>query len=147
MSWIAALYNKAQDQYGINPLIFIALYAFSFIPFYIGVFQILRGLRNHDAMLILKGLFVNRIAWCLPYWYVLFMGHDLPWVIKVPVIVWPVWTVLFAYRKRHDKKYVEKWQKRLDGWLNKIPKRWRQIDVTVPDNIITVTEVEYANHA
>jgi len=140
VDWFADLYNKAQDQYGVNPLIFIGLFLFSYIPFYIGVFQILRGLKRHDVLLVVRGTVVNRLAWGLPYYYVLFFGHDLPWAITALVIIWPLLTLVWAYKNHSDPKYVEKWQRRVDGWYDRIPKKWRKVEVVRPDKIITDQE-------
>lgn len=142
MSWFADLYGKAQDQYGVNPLIFIALYLFSFVPFYWGVFYILKGLKRHHVETVVKGVAVNRLAWGLPYLYVLFLGHDLPRIIIVGLVVWAIVGIGWPVLNRNNPGYVEKWQVRVDKQVDRIPKKWRAIDVVRPDTVITDTDRE-----
>lgn len=96
---IGYLYSLANNTYSINPSVFIALYFFSFIPFYYGVWRIYKGLKEIKGSTqklsftliaqnkyLFWGIIILVAAYDLPFFYVLFFGRNLPWYAYVPIV-------------------------------------------------------------
>ena len=98
------LIDKAQ-KYNVNITVFIVIYIFSLFPYYLGVYLVLRGsgvfsIRfgdlthfdfsglSHNNNLIIWGLLINRLAWALPYLYVLLVGKGVRWYIHIGIWIW-----------------------------------------------------------
>ncbi|KKQ23004.1 MAG: hypothetical protein US36_C0006G0003 [Candidatus Wolfebacteria bacterium GW2011_GWC1_37_10] len=97
--------NKKANYYQINPLIFIGLYIFSFLPFYLGIYLILVGLGirvdsiidlatkkdfqiDFSSSFVVWGVLINRLAWALPYFYIEFFGKNLKWYYHILIWLW-----------------------------------------------------------
>jgi hypothetical protein len=93
------------ETHHVSPRVLIALYVFSVIPFYLGIFLILWGsgigmlsirgllsLKLHDldfgSRAAIAGLIVNRLAWALPYLYIEAFGRNLRWYFHAGVWLW-----------------------------------------------------------
>lgn len=110
--FIRNVLRKAKE-YGVNPKIFLTLYLFSFLPFYGGVYLMVKGagitsvtFRNLIAFkveklqinneLIFWGFLVNQAGWTLPYLYVVMAGRRFKWYIRLALVLWAF--LLLAWR-------------------------------------------------
>lgn len=109
----ANAWNASENEYHVNPLIFLTLYLVSFVPFYVGVYLVLSGGKRRSPSRILTGVLVNRLAWGLPYVYVLAFGRNLPVWVAALVITWPLVTLGWLALKRDDPSYLARWERRL----------------------------------
>lgn len=98
------LFEKA-EWYGVKPQIFIALYLFSFLPFYGGIYLMMKGsgivsvafqdliafkfkkLPLNNEMLI-WGFLINHVGWALPYLYVAIAGKRFKWYTRAAILFW-----------------------------------------------------------
>jgi len=100
----ARLHQRA-EKYNVSPVVFLALYFFSFLPYYLGVYLILRGsgffLVNAGDLirfnfsgidlnnaLVIGGFCLNRLSWALPYLYIEIVGKGLRWYIHLGIWIW-----------------------------------------------------------
>jgi len=105
------VYAKAL-KHNVNPLVFILLYALSFLPYYVGVYLMLRGVLSSvswgnlfdfdfgqltwGSPFVIWGLLVNRLGWALPYLYVQVMGRGLRWYVHTMIAFWLLGSVGYA---------------------------------------------------
>ncbi len=116
---ILQLYQQVL-KWNVNPIIFICIYLFSFLPFYSGIFLILKGsnidritfreFRHFDFSKIsifnsmtISGLLVNRLAWALPYLYIEIFGSNLPVSIHLAVWIWLILGIGFFINRLRQK--------------------------------------------
>jgi len=98
------LYQRA-EKYNVSPFVFLILYFSSLLPYYLGIYFILRGsgllsvnlsdLIHFDFSgldinntLAVGGLCINRLAWALPYLYIEMVGKGLHWYIHLGIWAW-----------------------------------------------------------
>ena len=84
-NWLAHVRNN----YGINPLIFGAIYCTSVIPFWFSIYKIIAGLKNAKLNQVKTFSIILGILMILPFTYVALFGHNLPfwfWIIAACVI-------------------------------------------------------------
>lgn len=112
---LTSLYQQALT-WGVNPLIFVCIYLFSFVPFYFGIFLILKG--SHLTKITFKeirnfrfgrislfngttflGLLINRLAWTSPYLYIEIVGKNLPASIHLLIWSWLIMGICFFIYK------------------------------------------------
>jgi hypothetical protein len=79
ISKIEQLMQVARDTYGVNPVVFLAIYLVGVPVFYYSLFRTIRAL----AKRLLKDVMLwSAIFLCVnmaPFLYVLFFGRNLPW--------------------------------------------------------------------
>jgi len=98
------LHQRAQ-KLNVNSIVFLVLHLFSFLPYYLGIYLMLKGSRvlsidlgdlirfdfsglGFNNALFIGGLCVNRLAWALPYLYIEIVGKGLRWYIHLGICVW-----------------------------------------------------------
>ncbi len=117
MKKIKCLVQKIRKKaviYGVKTKVFVFLYLISFIPYYLGIYLILKGAGVLDisfaqliqfdlkeielkGSLIVWGFLINRISWALPYLYIQIKGRKkLPWYIHGLIWLWIILSVLFV---------------------------------------------------
>lgn len=124
------LWHQATAVYGVNPAVFVGLYLFSFLPFYYGVFRILRGAKRRSLNEAASGFAVNRFAWALPYLYVLVFGKNLPTLVTVLVLVWVIGSTAWMGLQLRNQSYRAKWEARLTKAAKWLPGRDKPIRVS-----------------
>jgi len=110
MEFINRIKDLAYNTYHVDPGIFLFLYLLSIPFYYFGWFWLVReGLRikkNDHAQpkigrlirekKILIPLGLNRVAWILPYLYIIIFGRNLPYWIWILMILWiGLWLYIF----------------------------------------------------
>jgi len=109
---LTAAKQKARTH-EVDPRTFVALYVLSAIPFYTGIYFILRGSGVFDigfrdllsfdlhrvhlsGSTVALGFLLNRLGWALPYLYVEVRGRNLGWYVHAAVWLWislSIWTI------------------------------------------------------
>jgi hypothetical protein len=91
-AWLA----HVRKTYGVNPLIFGALYLAGVLPFWFSIYRILAGLKNRNFKSVrIFGLILGA-AIILPFLYVAVFGHNLPcwfWIIVGAIVMSSVFSV------------------------------------------------------
>ena len=85
--WMERICVRAERDFNVNPKRFVALYLFSFLPFYASLPVIAAGIRDESTALVISGTSLNRIAWAAPYAYVWLRG-TLPIRTRVLLLTW-----------------------------------------------------------
>ena len=87
-SWWTGIVSFVQATYHVNPYWFIFWYVLSIPIYWWGLFDIARGTYHaakyrtlSEWRVILRGVVVNRLAWVMPYAYVMIVARELPWFI------------------------------------------------------------------
>lgn len=79
LSKIGALMQGARDNYGVDPVVFLIVYAVSGPFFYYSLFRMIRALTKKAGTetMIWSTVFLASVA--APFVYVLLFGRNLPW--------------------------------------------------------------------
>ena len=91
-NWLSKIRLLAK-RHNLSPKVFIALYFFSFLPFYLGIALMTLAVKSaavnkafHFKPLFLIGFIINQLAWALPYLYIVIKGKNINW--KISGLVW-----------------------------------------------------------
>jgi hypothetical protein len=79
ISQIEGIIQVARDTYGVNPIIFLAIYLGCAPFFYYSLFRTLRALAKKLGKEVMLWSAVFLCATVAPFLYVLFFGRNLPW--------------------------------------------------------------------
>jgi len=79
ISQIEGLMQVARDTYGVNPIIFLAIYLGCAPFFYYSLFRTLRAAAKRLGQEVMVWSAVFLCATVAPFVYVLFFGRNLPW--------------------------------------------------------------------
>lgn len=101
---IARSINQTVADYGVNPLIFIAIYVVSYLPYLWGVYWLGKGIRHRNNTHIIQGAAVNRLGWAAPYAYVIIYGHSLPIWFFVSLVAWTIVGIVLIFSEKQRKK-------------------------------------------
>jgi hypothetical protein len=97
-AWLAGI----RKTYGVNPLIFGALYLAGVLPFWFSIYKIVAALKNKDLRQVRIFGFVLGAAIILPFSYVAIFGRNLPywfWIVGGVIILSSVYSVLRRFKK------------------------------------------------
>lgn len=87
VSWIDGLMRTAREVYGVNPVIFVAIYLACVPVFYYSLFRTLRALarRRGRELLLWSAVFLgSNVA---PFLYVVVWGRNIPWWVYLLLAV------------------------------------------------------------
>jgi len=96
-NWLAHVRNN----YGVNPLIFGAIYCAGIIPFWLSVYKIAAGLGRKNFKQVKIFAIVLAIVIIAPFTYVAVWGHNLPfwfWIIAGILIAYSIYSVFRKLR-------------------------------------------------
>lgn len=89
MHWLSNLVEWVKNTYNVNPYIFIFLYLVSIPIYWWGLYDVVSGSYRavkerslSEWQIIVRGIIINRLAWIMPYAYVMLS------VRRLPIIVW-----------------------------------------------------------
>ena len=88
--------TQVKHNYGVNPLIFAAIYCAGIIPFWFSVYKIAAGLRRKNFKQVKIFAVVLAIVIIAPFTYVAVWGHNLPfgvWLIAVALIAYSTYSI------------------------------------------------------
>jgi hypothetical protein len=79
------LMRSAQENYKVDPVVFLVIYFASAPFFYYSIFRMVRALalRKQQGILLWSMVFLGSTA--APFLYVLFFGRNLPWWVFVVI--------------------------------------------------------------
>lgn len=85
ISQIERIFKVARDYYGINPIIFIAIYLICTPVFYYSLFRTIRAIAGKKGrdILIWSAIFLG--ANIAPFFYVILFGKNIPWWVFVMI--------------------------------------------------------------
>jgi len=89
--------TQISHNYGVDPLIFAALYCAGVIPFWLAIYKITTGLKKKDFKQVKIFAVVLAIVMIAPFTYVAIWGHNLPfwfWIIAAVLIIYSTYSVL-----------------------------------------------------
>lgn len=96
-------FNQIEYNYGVNPLIFGAIYCAGIIPFWLSVYKILAGFKRKNFTQVKVFALILALVIIAPFTYVAAWGHNLPfwfWVIAGVLVVYSAYSVLRKLRKK-----------------------------------------------
>jgi len=73
--------DSVRAQYGVNPIVFLILMVLCAPFFYFSIYRLIRAGVKKDAKALTLWGAVFLAATIIPYLYVLFFGHNLPWYV------------------------------------------------------------------
>jgi ABC-type Co2+ transport system permease subunit len=76
---LAPLMRTAREDYGVDPVVFIAIYLVSVPIFYYSLFRLVRALAKRLDREIMLWSMIFLCTVVAPFVYVLFFGRNLPW--------------------------------------------------------------------
>ncbi len=93
------------DTYGIDPKIFLIMSVVLIFPFYYSIYRLIRALssRNKKKFVFWGTSFL--ILAVVPYVYILFWGHNLPWYVYI-IIAFLVMNGLYSLIRKIRKKVL-----------------------------------------
>ena len=103
LSKIGALMQTARDHYGVDPVVFVALYLGSAPFFYYSLFRLMRALAKRLSKAVMLWSAVFLCATVAPYVYVLLFGRNLPWWVHGIIALLIGLGVLSLVRKLRGK--------------------------------------------
>lgn len=86
--WAAGLMDRARETYGVDPVVFLAIFLGSGPVFYYSLFRLIRSLARKagGGTRLWSAVFLGATA--APYLYVLVFGRNLPaWVYGILVLL------------------------------------------------------------
>jgi CDP-diglyceride synthetase len=104
MSQVQAWMEATRAQYGVNPIVFLLLMVVCAPFFYYSIYRLIRAgvKRDKGALTLWSTIFL--VATVLPYLYVLFFGHNLPWYVYLILAVLIAHSGWSLYKKLKGKK-------------------------------------------
>lgn len=78
MEFLERIVRFVENTYRVSPWVFIILYLLSIPIYWYGWYKVALGLWDRDWRKTAWGITINRLAWFLPYLYVIFQGKNLP---------------------------------------------------------------------
>jgi hypothetical protein len=86
-SQIENIMKVAQDNYGVNPIIFLAIYLLCVPIFYYSIIRTIRAITKKltKDIMIWSAIFLG--ANVAPFIYVIFFGHNIPWWVYGVLII------------------------------------------------------------
>jgi hypothetical protein len=115
-----SLYDLAVKEFSVNPTVFIFLVLVSAPPYYYGWYGLAKVIirfkkkyedknNNQKATDIIKeknfilSLTINRIAWSMPYVYIIFWGENIPLWFWILFFGWITLSVFLFWNKLKEK--------------------------------------------
>ena len=87
ISWFEGLLQTAREDYGVNPVVFVAIYLLCVPVFYYSLFRTLRALAKRQGKELLLWSAVFLCTNVAPFLYVLVFGRNIPWWVYVIIAV------------------------------------------------------------
>ena len=96
LAWLNPCMAQVRSRYGVSPLLFLVLIILCAPFFYYSIYRLIRAgvKRDKKSLTLWSTVFLGSTV--LPYLYVLFFGHSLPWYVYLLLallIVHSVWSL------------------------------------------------------
>jgi hypothetical protein len=108
IAWIQPWMAQVRARYGVSPVLFLALTVLCAPFFYYSIFRLIKAGVKRDKKALTLWSTVFLVATVLPYLYVLFFGHGLPWyvyLILAVLIVQSGWSLIQRLRASRAPVY------------------------------------------
>jgi uncharacterized protein YacL len=95
--------NGIQTNYGVNPIIFAAIYFGGVMPFWLSIYKIIAGLKNKNFSQVRTFGIILGIIIISPFVYVALFGHNVPfwfWIIAVAIIGYNIYSAIKKFKTR-----------------------------------------------
>jgi ABC-type Co2+ transport system permease subunit len=92
-----------QEQFGVNPWVFAALYVVTLPPGWYGTWRVVGALRRRNQRALLSWAILVGVMVLAPYTYVLIAGRNLPWwfyPVLAGFLALSAWKTADAIRRR-----------------------------------------------
>ena len=96
--------DSVSAQYGVNPIAFLILMVLCAPFFYFSIYRLIRAGVKKDRGALTLWSTVFLAATILPYLYVLFFGHNLPWYVYLILAVLIAHSAWSLYKRLKGKK-------------------------------------------
>ena len=97
IDYISNWLTQVKNNYGVNPLIFGAIYCAGVVPFWLSIYKIINGIRRKKIKQIKFFAVVLGVVIIAPFTYVAVWGRNLPfwfWIIAAVLILYSAFSVL-----------------------------------------------------
>ena len=98
-AWIVS----TRETYGVDPVVFLVISTVNAPFFYYSAWRLVKAAAKRDTARLPLWATLFLVAVVVPYVYVLFWGHNLPWYIygaMALLVAQGVWTLIRKLRKR-----------------------------------------------
>jgi hypothetical protein len=98
-AWIVS----TRETYGVDPVVFLVISTVNAPFFYYSAWRLVKAAAKRDTARLPLWATLFLVAVVVPYVYVLFWGHNLPWYIygaMALLVAQGVWTLVKKMRKR-----------------------------------------------
>jgi hypothetical protein len=102
-AWIAA----TRQTYGVDPVVFLVISTVNAPFFYYAAYRLVKAAAKRDTKRLPLWATLFLAAVVVPYVYVLFWGHNLPWYIYVAMgllVGQGVWTLVRKLRRKGEPR-------------------------------------------
>ena len=99
--------DSVRAQYGVNSIVFLILMVLCAPFFYFSIYRLIRAGVKKDRGALTLWSTVFLAATILPYLYVLFFGHNLPWYVYLILAVLIAHSAWSLYKRLKGKKAKE----------------------------------------
>jgi len=102
-AWIAS----TRETYGVDPVVFLIISTINAPFFYFTIYKMVKAVAKRDTRRLPLWATLFLAAVVVPYVYVLFWGHNLPWYIYVAMgllVGQGVWTLVRKLRRKGEPR-------------------------------------------
>jgi len=102
-AWIAS----TRETYGVDPVVFLIISTINAPFFYFTIYKMVKAVAKRDTRRLPLWATLFLAAVVVPYVYVLFWGHNLPWYIYVAMgllVAQGVWTLVRKLRRKGEPR-------------------------------------------
>jgi hypothetical protein len=107
ISQIEKMSQVARDTYGVNPIIFMAIYLVCVPIFYYSLIRTIRAIAKKLGNEVMLWSAIFLCATIAPFLYVVVFGRNIPWwvyIIIVLLVGQGVWSFIMKLRKKPEKE-------------------------------------------
>jgi hypothetical protein len=101
--------DSVRIKHGVNPAFFLGLMVLCAPFFYFSIYRLIRAVVKKDTKALTLWSTVFLAATILPYLYVLFFGHNLPWyvyLILAVLIGHSIWSLVKKLKKPKPQEFI-----------------------------------------
>ncbi|MGA2763843.1 MAG: hypothetical protein ABSG17_10810 [Spirochaetia bacterium] len=105
VTWIGKQMEAARENYGVNPVVFLAILFGASPVFYYSIYRMVRAVAQKRMNEITLWSMIFLLSTAAPYLYVLVAGKNLPWWVYIIVgllLAQGVWSLVRRVRKKPE---------------------------------------------
>jgi hypothetical protein len=96
--------RQIETGYGVNPLVFAAIYSVGVVPFWLSLYKTLQAVKNKNYGQARTFSIILGIVIIAPFTYVAIFGRNLPawfWIVATAVITCSAYSVIKRSTRAH----------------------------------------------